>query len=61
MTTGLPAVQVGDRSGGVDPEGASHIEEFGDVESALAALELRHEGLWPAEPMQLVASKRSVR
>ena len=45
----LPSVEIRDGAGGIDAEGARDIEEFGDIESALAALEFRHEGLWPAE------------
>jgi hypothetical protein len=45
----LTSLEIRDGVGGIDAEGASDIEEFGDIESALAAFEFRHEGLWPAE------------
>ena len=45
----LSPIEVLDRPGGIYAEGTGDVEEFGDVESALAALELRHEGLWPTE------------
>ena len=45
----LTSIEIRDGAGGIDAEGASDIEEFGDIESALAAFEFRHEGLWPAE------------
>jgi hypothetical protein len=38
-------------SNGVSPEGAAHLAELDNVEPAFPALILRHEGLWPFEPV----------